>query len=280
MANPEIDANILRRFKPQIQHWFCDVFAAPTPVQTAAWQAISAGENALVVAPTGSGKTLAAFLWALNSLVDAPGQTTLPVGNPTVNNLALHPTTPIAKSQTLPVGKLQHDSTETVSASSGVKVLYISPLKALGVDVEHNLRAPLLGINRTAERLGLDYSNISVGVRSGDTTTAERAAQIRKPPDILITTPESAYLLLTSKAATILHTVETVIIDEIHAMAGTKRGVHLAVTLERLAELAAKPIQRIGLSATVRPLETVAAFLGGDRPVEIINPPAEEKLGT
>ena len=276
MANPEIDANILRRFKPQIQHWFCDVFAAPTPVQTAAWQAISAGENALVVAPTGSGKTLAAFLWALNSLVDAPGQTTLPVGNPTVNNLALQQTTPIAKSQTLPVGKLQHDSMETVSASSGVKVLYISPLKALGVDVEHNLRAPLLGINRTAERLGLDYSNISVGVRSGDTITAERAAQIRKPPDILITTPESAYLLLTSKAATILHTVETVIIDEIHAMAGTKRGVHLAVTLERLAELAAKPIQRIGLSATVRPLETVAAFLGGDRPVEIINPPAEK----
>ncbi len=276
MNHPDADADILHRFKPQVQHWFSDVFARPTAVQTAAWQAISAGENALVVAPTGSGKTLAAFLWTLNSLVAASGQTTLPVGNPTVNNLASQAVPPAGRSQRLSLAQSQEHPRALGEATSGVKVLYISPLKALGVDVEHNLRAPLLGINRTAERLGLDYCDISVGVRSGDTTAAERAAQVRRPPDILITTPESAYLLLTSKAASILSTVETVIIDEIHAMAGTKRGVHLALTLERLEEQATQPIQRIGLSATVRPLSTVAAFLGGDRPVEIINPPAEK----
>lgn len=271
MTHSESEAEILSRFKPQVRQWFTDVFAAPTPVQTAAWNTISAGENALVVAPTGSGKTLAAFLWALDTLVETPGQTTLPVGNPTVNNLAANTFVPPASSPA------ETEALHTTSAPAGVKVLYISPLKALGVDVEHNLKAPLLGINRTAERLGLDYSDISVGVRSGDTTAAERAAQVRRPPDILITTPESAYLMLTSKAGAILSSVTTVIIDEIHAMAGTKRGVHLALTLERLAEQAVQPIQRIGLSATVRPLATVAAFLGGDRPVEIINPTTEKQ---
>ncbi|AKK08173.1 ATP-dependent helicase [Corynebacterium testudinoris] len=237
--------DILQRFRPQVATWFTEVFDAPTPVQERAWQAIADGDNALVVAPTGSGKTLAAFLWALNSLVERPGQTALPVSDP----------------------KASH---------GGVRVLYISPLKALGVDVENNLRAPLTGISRVADRLGLDLPDISVGVRSGDTPVAERARQVRKPPDILITTPESAYLMLTSKAAGILKTVDTVIIDEIHALAGTKRGVHLSLTLERLARLTGG-FQRIGLSATVRPLETVANFLGGDRPVEIIAPPAEKQ---
>lgn len=235
--------NILGRFRPQVGQWFEDVFAAPTPVQEQAWDKISQGAHALVVAPTGSGKTLAAFLWALNSLVEKEGQTALPVG-PAVRG-----------------------------GAQGVKVLYISPLKALGVDVENNLRAPLKGIARTAERLGLDVPDITVGVRSGDTPSAERARQIRKPPDILITTPESAYLMLTSKAAGILASVDTVIIDEIHALAGTKRGVHLALTLERLAAVAGE-FQRIGLSATVRPLSAVSNFLGGDRPVDIVAPPA------
>ncbi|WP_206436420.1 ATP-dependent helicase [Corynebacterium hylobatis] len=237
--------SILSRFRPQVATWFGEVFAAPTPVQESAWSAISDGDNALVVAPTGSGKTLAAFLWALNNLVERAGQLALPVG-------------------------------EGASASGdGVKVLYISPLKALGVDVENNLRAPLTGISRVAERLGLDAPEISVAVRSGDTPAAERSRQLRRPPDILITTPESAYLMMTSKAAGILKTVDTVIIDEIHALAGTKRGVHLALTLERLARLTGG-FQRIGLSATVRPLTTVANFLGGDRPVEIIAPPADK----
>lgn len=240
---------ILDKFRPQVATWFDEVFAAPTPAQEQAWGAISAGNNALVVAPTGSGKTLAAFLWALNSLVERPGQTTLAVADP---------------------------EKETKTSHGGVRVLYISPLKALGVDVENNLRAPLTGISRVADRLGLEPLDISVAVRSGDTPQSERARQVRKPPDILITTPESAYLMLTSKAAATLASVDTVIIDEIHALAGTKRGVHLALSLERLARVTGG-FQRIGLSATVRPLETVANFLGGNRPVEIIAPPSEKK---
>ncbi|MDK4334248.1 DEAD/DEAH box helicase [Corynebacterium accolens] len=237
--------NILERFRPQVAQWFQDVFAAPTAVQAQAWNKISRGDHALMVAPTGSGKTLAAFLWALNNLVEREGQLALPVGN-------------------------------AAGSATGVRVLYISPLKALGVDVENNLRAPLTGIARTAEKLGLEAPNISVGVRSGDTPSAERSRQVRKPPDILITTPESAYLMLTSKAAGILKTVDTVIIDEIHALAGTKRGAHLALTLERLQEIAGD-VQRIGLSATVRPLSAVSDFLGGNRPVEIVAPEAHKK---
>ncbi|AGG66258.1 ATP-dependent helicase [Corynebacterium callunae] len=239
--------SVLSRFRPQVAEWFRDVFAAPTPVQEGTWKAVSEGNNALVVAPTGSGKTLAAFLWALNSLTEQTGQTVLDTGTP------------------VPV------------RGGKVKVLYISPLKALGVDVENNLRAPLNGIARTAAKMGLDVPNITVAVRSGDTPAAERARQVRKAPDILITTPESAYLMLTSKAGAILSEVDVVIIDEIHAMAGTKRGVHLALTLERLEMLTKRPVQRVGLSATVRPLETVASFLGGNRPVTIVAPPAEKK---
>ncbi|WP_288831810.1 DEAD/DEAH box helicase [uncultured Corynebacterium sp.] len=235
---------ILDRFHPQVATWFREVFAAPTPVQAEAWESISAGENSLVVAPTGSGKTLAAFLWSLNSLVERAGQQALPIDG------------------------------ANASTHGGVKVLYISPLKALGVDVENNLRAPLNGIARVAHRMGRDMPDISVAVRSGDTPQSERSRQLRKPPDILITTPESLYLMLTSKAAGILKTVDTVIVDEIHALAGTKRGVHLALSLERLAMVAGS-FQRIGLSATVRPLSAVANFLGPR--TSIINPPGEKK---
>ena len=244
---------ILERFQPAVARWFEEVFAAPTPVQEQAWSAISQGDHALVVAPTGSGKTLAAFLWALNNLVEREGQTSLDLGP----------------------GVRSREGSHGDSAG-GVKVLYISPLKALGVDVENNLRAPLNGIARVASAQGLPAPDITVGVRSGDTPQSERNRQVRRPPDILITTPESAYLMLTSKAAGILSTVDTVIIDEIHALAGTKRGVHLALTLERLARVAGE-FQRIGLSATVRPLETVANFLGGGRPVEIIAPPGKKR---
>ncbi|MDO4631657.1 MAG: DEAD/DEAH box helicase [Corynebacterium sp.] len=276
---PDADATILDKFSPQVATWFRDVFATPTLVQSAAWSAISAGENALVVAPTGSGKTLAAFLWALNTFVNSPGQTSLPVVNPTAKNSV----DKTATGQEQPTNRNNTQKPRTkagakvgmkAGAKAGVKVLYISPLKALGVDVELNLRAPLLGINRTAQRLGLSETDISVGVRSGDTPAAERTALTRQPPDILITTPESAYLMLTSKASEILKDVDTVIIDEIHAIAGTKRGVHLALTLERLEHLVGHPVQRIGLSATVRPLKTVAQFLGGSHPVTIVNPAA------
>ena len=225
----------LERFSPATREWFAGAFPAPTPAQAGAWQAISTGKHALVVAPTGSGKTLSAFLWSLDRLATVarpadPGRRT--------------------------------------------RVLYISPLKALGVDVERNLRSPLVGITQTGKRLGVDVPPISVGVRSGDTTSADRRLLQRDPPDILITTPESLYLMLTSSAREGLAGVETVIVDEIHAVAATKRGAHLAVSLERLDALLEKPAQRIGLSATVRPIDEVARFLGGRVPVEIVQPPA------
>ena len=187
--------NILSRFKPAVAGWFEDVFTEPTAVQTQAWDAISQGNHALLVAPTGSGKTLAAFLWALNNLLEREGQTSLPLsaGNEEA-------------------GSRGADGASTASGG-GVKVLYISPLKALGVDIERNLRVPLAGISRVAQRLGVDEPDISIGVRSGDTPQSERNRQLRKPPEVLITTPESAYLMLTSKAAGILASVDTVIID-------------------------------------------------------------------
>ncbi|MCW2837321.1 MAG: dependent helicase, Lhr family, partial [Marmoricola sp.] len=157
------------------------------------------------------------------------------------------------------------------------RVLYVSPLKALAVDVERNLRAPLVGIRHTAERLGTEVPEIRVGVRSGDTTPQERRKIQTTPPDILITTPESLFLMLTSQARESLRGVEAVIIDEVHAVAGTKRGAHLALSLERLDELLDRPAQRIGLSATVRPVDEVARFLGGSAPVEVVAPPSEKE---
>lgn len=157
---------------------------------------------------------------------------------------------------------------------SGTQVLYVSPLKALAVDVERNLRTPLTGITRVAERHGVPAPSISVGVRSGDTTPSQRRAMLSKPPDILITTPESLFLMLTSAARETLASVQTVIVDEVHAVAATKRGAHLALSLERLDQLLDKPAQRIGLSATVRPPEEVARFLSGQAPTTIVAPPA------
>lgn len=230
-------SNVLERFSPATREWFSGAFAAPTDAQVGAWDAISRGSHALVVAPTGSGKTLSAFLWSIDRLMAQPR-----------------------------------------TEETGTRVLYISPLKALGVDVERNLRAPLIGITQTAIRLGTNAPNVSVGVRSGDTPAADRRTLAKNPPDILITTPESLFLMLTSAARETLRSVETVIIDEVHAVAATKRGAHLAVSLERLDALLEKPAQRIGLSATVRPREEVARFLGGTAPVEIVAPPASKRF--
>jgi ATP-dependent Lhr-like helicase len=231
-------SDVLNRFSPATREWFRGAFAEPTAAQAGAWDAISAGGHALVVAPTGSGKTLAAFLWSIDRLLQA----------------------------------------EPVDPQRRTRVLYISPLKALGVDVERNLRSPLVGVTQTAKRLGLAAPDVSVGVRSGDTSTQDRRLLARLPPDILITTPESLYLMLTSSARETLRGVQTIIVDEVHAVAATKRGAHLAVSLERLDDLLEKPAQRIGHSATVRPHEEVARFLGGRAPVTIVAPPSTKRF--
>ncbi|MFY1701038.1 ATP-dependent helicase [Micromonospora sp. WMMA1923] len=224
---------VLAGFGAATREWFAAAFAAPTAAQDGAWRSVTAGRNALVVAPTGSGKTLAAFLWSLD-------------------RLARDPAPPDPRHR--------------------CRVLYVSPLKALAVDVDRNLRAPLAGIRQAATRLGLTAPDITVGMRTGDTPADERRAFARTPPDVLITTPESLFLLLTSAARESLRGVDTVIVDEVHAVAGTKRGAHLALSLERLDELLPRPAQRIGLSATVRPVDGCARFLGGPRPVDVVQP--------
>jgi ATP-dependent Lhr-like helicase len=226
-------------FSRTTREWFTAAFAAPTPAQAGAWEAISGGGHTLVVAPTGSGKTLAAFLWSLDRLTTRPA-----------------PTDPLLR----------------------CRVLYLSPLKALAVDVERNLRAPLTGMGHAAARLGEAPPEVVVGMRTGDTPVEQRRGFARRPPDILITTPESLFLLLTSSAREALRGVETVIVDEVHAVAGTKRGAHLALSLERLDALLPRPAQRVGLSATVRPVEEVARFLGGPAPVTVVRPPVDKTV--
>ncbi|MFF3865216.1 ATP-dependent helicase [Micromonospora sp. NPDC001898] len=230
---------VLAGFGPATREWFTAAFAAPTAAQVGAWRSVAAGRNALVVAPTGSGKTLAAFLWSLDRLAGSP---------------------------------------PPAEARQRCRVLYVSPLKALAVDVERNLRAPLAGIRQAATRLGVAPPEITVGMRTGDTPADERRAFARTPPDILITTPESLFLLLTSAARDSLRGVQTVIVDEVHAVAGSKRGAHLALSLERLDELLPAPAQRIGLSATVRPVDACARFLGGARPVDVVQPPSAKTI--
>ena len=208
--------------------WFKAVFDAPTAPQRLGWPVIARGESTLILAPTGTGKTLSAFLWCLDRLM-------------------------LGDRGQKAAGEEQR----------GCRVVYISPLKALAVDVERNLRSPLVGMANMARRMGLPFKEPAISVRTGDTPQRERARFALHPAEILITTPESLYLLLPSQAAEALRTVETVIIDEIHALVPTKRGAHLALSLERLQDLVKRPLQRIGLSATQRPLEEVARFLGG-----------------
>ena len=226
----------LLNFSPPIQAWFLETFGEPTPPQAQGWPTIQAGDHTLILAPTGSGKTLAAFLWGIDELFRELSQPSID-GMP--DDQSTHP--------------------------PGVRIVYISPLKALNNDIQRNLRSPLAGVRKKTHELGLDFPRIGVAVRSGDTPSRERRAMLNRPPHILITTPESFYLLLTSpKARQIFRTVRTVIVDEIHTLAGNKRGVHLSLSLERLEYLADQPIQRIGLSATIQPLDEVAHFLGGN----------------
>ncbi|HSL68102.1 MAG TPA: DEAD/DEAH box helicase, partial [Actinomycetota bacterium] len=223
-------------FSPAVRAWFDASFESPTPAQVQGWPAIASGGHTLILAPTGSGKTLAAFLWALDRLGGEP----------------------------------------TPPPAERCRVLYVSPLRALAVDVEKNLRAPLAGIRLAAERLGVQLHEPTVAMRTGDTSANERRSISKRPPDILITTPESLYLMLTSQAREVLRTVRWVIVDEVHSVAATKRGAHLALSLERLEAVTRVSPQRIGLSATQRPLEEIARFLGGrtddgPRPVTIVD---------
>jgi ATP-dependent Lhr-like helicase len=211
-------------FHPVTAEWFKAVFDAPTAPQRLGWPVIARGESALILAPTGTGKTLTAFLWCLDRLMLQPPR---------------------------------------AAEKKGCRIVYVSPLKALAVDVERNLRSPLSGMANMARLRGVEFREPTISVRTGDTPQRERAKFARHPAEILITTPESLYLLLTSQASDALRTVDTVIVDEIHALVPTKRGAHLALSLERLEALTRRPLQRIGLSATQRPLEEVARFLGG-----------------
>src|SRR3954447_18333409 len=215
-------------FHAAVRAWFEAVFAAPTRPQLLSWPPIARGESTLVLAPTGTGKTLAAFLSCIDRLMFAP----------------------------VPAKDVR------------CRVLYISPIKALAVDVERNLSSPLVGIGQMARQIGEQFHEPTVSIRTGDTPPGERARFARHPSDILITTPESLYLLLTSNARDALRSIETVILDEIHALVPTKRGSHLALSLERLEHLCGRKLQRIGLSATQRPLEEVANYLAGALPKE------------
>ena len=237
----------LERFSEPTRRWFADSFPTATDAQTHGWDAIEAGSHTLIHAPTGSGKTLAAFLWAIDQLANE----------------------------------------STPDPGARCRVLYVSPMKALAYDIERNLRVPLAGIQAEAERLGIPLSPIATAMRTGDTPQSERRAMLRTPPDILITTPESLYLMLTSQMRSALAAVRTVIVDEVHSLAGTKRGSHLSLSLERLEAIARHPPQRIGLSATQRPLETIGEFLAGGtvrngawspRPVTIVDAPRDKRL--
>src|SRR5918995_2634838 len=216
----------LSAFHPVIARWFEQRFGQPTPPQRLGWEAIREGRHTLIAAPTGSGKTLAAFLEELDRLFREGCESPLP------------------------------DET---------RVVYIPPLKALSADIHLNLAEPRREIRRLAEEMGYEPPRITAAIRSGDTPTSERAAMLRKPPHILVTTPESLYLMLTSqRSREMLRTVRTVIVDEIHAVLESRRGAHLALSLERLSHVATQPLQRIGLSATVKPIEEVGQWLGGE----------------
>src|SRR5947207_922015 len=221
-----MSSDALNAFHPAVRDWFTASFQNPTRAQELGWPAIARGEWTLIFAPTGSGKTLTAFLWALDRLMFVPEP----------------------------------------PKERRCRVVYVSPLKALAVDVERNLRAPLAGIANLARERGDDFVLPSIAIRTGDTPPGERARFNRDPADVLITTPESLYLMLTSNARETLRGVHTVIVDEVHALVPNKRGAHMAISLERLSRLADAPPQRIGLSATQNPLEEVARFLGGRHP--------------
>jgi ATP-dependent Lhr-like helicase len=233
----------LENFSLPTRTWFRETFGEPTPPQAQGWLPIQRGDHTLILAPTGSGKTLAAFLWGIDQLYD---------------ELSNYPTSKL---------------------SNAPRLVYISPLKALNNDIERNLRVPLEGIRAIAERLDIALPTLRVAVRTGDTPSSARAAMLKHPPHILITTPESFFLMLTSpRAREMFRATRTIIVDEIHALVGNKRGAHLALSLERLCHLATDRVQRIGLSATIKPLEEAARFLGGQEQSTVDSQESTERI--
>jgi ATP-dependent Lhr-like helicase len=229
----------LSRFHPVVQQWFTETLGTPTAAQQKGWEAIREKRHTLIAAPTGSGKTLAAFLTALDELFQESLEHPLP---------------------------------------DEVRVVYVSPLKALSTDIHKNLAEPRLAIHKLAAEMGIDAQKITAAVRTGDTTSSERASMLRTPPHILVTTPESLYLLLTAeRSRSMLRTVRTVIVDEIHALIGSRRGAHLSLTLERLQQVAEQPLLRLGLSATQKPIEDVAKYLVGCHPERSEGPGREAR---
>src|SRR5215208_6947994 len=223
MDTPPVPCIMLSGFRPLVSRWFLQSIGEPTSAQRRGWDAIRSGRHTLIAAPTGSGKTLAAFLTAIDELVRDGCASPLP---------------------------------------DEVRVVYVSPLKALSADIHKNLAEPRRGIRRLGEEAGIEVPRLTAAVRTGDTTSSERAAMLKTPPHILVTTPESLYLLLTAeRSRQMLRSVRTVIVDEIHAVIGTRRGAHLALSLERLQQVVPAPLVRIGLSATQKPIEEVARFL-------------------
>src|SRR6187549_75821 len=224
---------MLSGFHPLVSRWFLESIGEPTAAQRRGWDAIRSGRHTLIAAPTGSGKTLAAFLTTIDDLVREGAESPLP---------------------------------------DEVRVVYVSPLKALSADIHKNLAEPRRALRRLAEESGLAIPRITAAVRTSDTTSSERAAMLKTPPHILVTTPESLYLLLTAERSRhMLRTVRTVIVDEIHAVIGTRRGAHLALSLERLVGVANRSLQRIGLSATQTPIEDVARYLTGGAGCTIVD---------